>query len=163
MWGLKPPPAPPSARSLLYITRQSTQLNLFQCQISAAERAFRFRASNWNNLSNETRNSASFDSSLDYSRCQCNLDSGFESLVGFRIPWAPESKAQDSRFHKQNFPGFRNPDSLAWGKLWVYAATLVAAAALLRGQSDTAILRAQLNKQDIIPVFLPENNEGCLV
>ena len=101
----------------LYSTRQSTQLNLFQCRISAAERAFRFRASNWNSLSNETRTLPLLR--LDSSRCQWNLDSGFQFLVGFRIPWAPESKAQDSRFHKQNFPGFRNSDSLAWGDLWV--------------------------------------------
>ena len=29
----------------------------------------------------------------------------------------PDSKAQDSRFHKQNFPGFGNPDSLTWGDI----------------------------------------------
>ena len=27
-----------------------------------------------------------------------------------------DSKFQDSRFHKQNFPGFRIPDSLTWGE-----------------------------------------------
>ena len=92
---------------------------------------------------------------LDSSLCQWNLDSGFQSLVGFRIPgavfripkskipdssyWFPvfvsgtwildsivsgildslscilDSKAHDSGFHKQNFLGFRNPDSLTWG------------------------------------------------
>ena len=26
-----------------------------------------------------------------------------------------DSKAQDSGFHKQKFPGFTNPDSLTWG------------------------------------------------
>ena len=41
---------------------------------------------------------------LDYS--QWNLDSGIQSLVGFQIPRA---KTQDSRFHNQNFPGFRIP------------------------------------------------------
>ena len=45
---------------------------------------------------------------LDSSICQWNLDSGFQSFVGFRIPWAvfSDSKTQDSGFHKQNFPGF---------------------------------------------------------
>ena len=38
------------------------------------------------------------------------LDSGFQSLVGFRIP-----KTLDSGFHKQKFPGFQNLDSLTWG------------------------------------------------
>ena len=42
------------------------------------------------------------------------VDSGFQCLVGFRIP---DSKAQDSGFHKQKFPGFWNPDSLTWGDL----------------------------------------------
>ena len=27
----------------------------------------------------------------------------------------PDSKSQDSGFYKQNFPRFRNPDSLTWG------------------------------------------------
>ena len=49
------------------------------------------------------------------------LDSGFQSLVGFRILGAgfriPDSKAQDSGFHEQKIPGFRNPDSLTWGDL----------------------------------------------
>ena len=43
---------------------------------------------------------------------ESGLDSGFQLLVGFRIPRAlfriPNSKAQDCRFHKQKFPGFRN-------------------------------------------------------
>ena len=43
---------------------------------------------------------------------ESGLDSGFQSLVGSRIPRAlfriPNSKAQDCRFHKQKFPGFRN-------------------------------------------------------
>ena len=48
------------------------------------------------------------------------------SKVGFWIPifsripdslcWIPDSKAQDSGFHKQKIPGFRNPDSLTWGE-----------------------------------------------
>ena len=37
------------------------------------------------------------------------LDSGFQSLVGFRIPWA----------------GFRNPDSLTWGELTVAVISLL--------------------------------------
>ena len=57
------------------------------------------------------------------------MDSGFEVLdSGFFIieTWIPDSsnkwdpdslscipdsKVQDSRFHKQNFPGFQNPES----------------------------------------------------
>ena len=45
--------------------------------------------------------------------------------IGFWIPidsgmldslnWNPEFKPQDSGFHKQNFYGFQNPDSLTWG------------------------------------------------
>ena len=69
---------------------------------------------------------------LDSSLGQWNLDSGFQSLVGFRIPWAvfripkhrirdsfsciPDSKAQKSGFHRQKFRTFRNPDSLIWGE-----------------------------------------------
>ena len=30
------------------------------------------------------------------------------------LNYIPDSKTQDSGFHKQNFPGFRNPDSLTW-------------------------------------------------
>ena len=46
------------------------------------------------------------------------------------MSWIPDSKAQDfefrkqivqdSGFHKQNFPLFRNPDSLARGDAYVY-------------------------------------------
>ena len=56
------------------------------------------------------------------------VDSGFQVLsmeLGFLIPivnripdslsCVPDSKAQDSRLHKQNFPGFQNLDSLMWG------------------------------------------------
>ena len=35
---------------------------------------------------------------------------GFQSLVGFRIPWAV------FRIPMQKFPGFRNPNSLTWGE-----------------------------------------------
>ena len=51
---------------------------------------------------------------------QRNLDSGFQSSVGFRIRWVviPDSKAQDSTSKK--FPGIRNPDFLTWGDLWFY-------------------------------------------
>ena len=65
---------------------------------------------------------------------QWNLDSGFELLVGFRIPTPvfriprpriPDSTSknfQDSGFQMQKFPGFRNPDSFTWGdKLMPFA------------------------------------------
>ena len=46
------------------------------------------------------------------------LDSGFQSLVGFRIPSAgfriPKPRIPDSTSKK--IPGFRNPDSLTWGE-----------------------------------------------
>ena len=57
---------------------------------------------------------------LDSSLCRWNLDSGFQSLVGFRIPWPefqipkrriPDSPTQispDSEPHKQKYPGFQN-------------------------------------------------------
>ena len=46
---------------------------------------------------------------MDSSLWKRNLDSGFKSLVGFRIPWYVFGIPQthDSRFHKQNFLGFR--------------------------------------------------------
>ena len=51
----------------------------------------------------------------------------FSVELGFRIPIVcsgipdslrciPDSKANDSGFRKQNFPGFRNPDALTWGE-----------------------------------------------
>ena len=58
---------------------------------------------------------------LDSSLCQWNLDSGFQSLVGLRIPWAAfriptlrilDSTSKmfpDSGFHKQRLPRFQNP------------------------------------------------------
>ena len=50
---------------------------------------------------------------LDSSLCQWNLDSGFQSLVGFRIPWAgfriPKPRNPDST--SKNFA-----HSLIWGK-----------------------------------------------
>ena len=47
---------------------------------------------------------------LDSSLCQWNLDSGFQSSVGFQIPWA-EFQIPRPRIwlHEHNFPGFRNP------------------------------------------------------
>ena len=56
---------------------------------------------------------------LDSRICQKNSDSGFQSLVGFRIPWAVFwiPKTQDSGFQKQTFPRFRNPDSLTLGDM----------------------------------------------
>ena len=65
------------------------------------------------------------------------MDSGFQVQnyrsfsveLGFQIPivsgitdsysCALDSKAQDSRFHMQKFPGFRNPDSLTWREISV--------------------------------------------
>ena len=46
---------------------------------------------------------------MDSSLWQRNLDSGFKSLVEFRIPWSVFRipKTHDSGFHKQNFPRFR--------------------------------------------------------
>ena len=57
-------------------------------------------------------------------------DTGFQYLsaeLGFWIPIVsgipdslsciPESKTQDCGFHSENFPGFRNPDSLTWGEM----------------------------------------------
>ena len=47
-----------------------------------------------------------------------NLDSSFQSLVGFEIPlelfWIPKPRIPDSP--SKNFPGSRNPDSLSWGE-----------------------------------------------
>ena len=56
---------------------------------------------------------------LDSSLCQWNLDSGFQSTVWFRIPWAVFwiPKTQDSRFQKPKFSRFRNPDSLTLGDM----------------------------------------------
>ena len=43
--------------------------------------------------------------------CQWNVDFRFQSLVGFRIPWAV------FRITEAKFPGFRNPQSLTRGEL----------------------------------------------
>ena len=47
------------------------------------------------------------------------MELGFFIPIVNRIPdslnCVPDSKAQDSRLHKQNFPGFQNLDSLMWG------------------------------------------------
>ena len=53
---------------------------------------------------------------LDSSLCQWNLDSGFQSLVWFGIlSCIPDSKAQDSGFHKQSFPWLRIPEEkISW-------------------------------------------------
>ena len=51
------------------------------------------------------------------SRFQLLDSKSFSVELGFRIPivnGVPDSKAQDSGFHKQIFPRFRNPDSLTW-------------------------------------------------
>ena len=57
---------------------------------------------------------------LDSSLCQWNLDSGFQSLVGFQIPNSGISDSTSKIFpnaglHEQKCPGFRNPHSLTWG------------------------------------------------
>ena len=49
------------------------------------------------------------------------LDSGFQSLIGFRIPSAgfrtSKPRIPDST-NKKKLPGFRNPDSLTWGEIF---------------------------------------------
>ena len=61
------------------------------------------------------------------------MDSEFLCLVGhgFRIPIfsripdslskIPKSKALDGGFHKEKFPGFRNPDNLTCGDWWLHS------------------------------------------
>lgn len=51
--------------------------------------------------------------------CQQNLDSGFLSLVVYRIPWAVlrNSRTKDSGFHKPEFPGFGDPHFPTWGDI----------------------------------------------
>ena len=53
--------------------------------------------------------------SLDSSLCQWNSDSGFQSLVGFRIPRAvfriPKPRILDSISKFSNFPGFGIPQA----------------------------------------------------
>ena len=43
------------------------------------------------------------------------------TMVGFRIPLAgiPDSKAVDSGFHRPKLPGFRIPDYLTWGDMYI--------------------------------------------
>ena len=62
---------------------------------------------------------------MDSSLCHWNLDTGFQSLMRFRIPWAvfripkpriPDSTCKfflDSGCHSKNFP-----DSLTWGDIY---------------------------------------------
>ena len=45
------------------------------------------------------------------------LDSFFSGILDSRS-WILDSNAQYSGFHKQKFPGFRNPDYLTWGDLF---------------------------------------------
>ena len=42
------------------------------------------------------------------------LDSLFSGILDSKS-WILDSRAQYSGFHKQKFPGFRNPDYLTWG------------------------------------------------
>ena len=48
------------------------------------------------------------------------LELGFRISIVHRIPdslsWVADSKARDSGFHYQKFPGFWNPICLTWGK-----------------------------------------------
>ena len=79
---------------------------------------------------------------------QWNLDSGFELLVGFRIPTPvfriprpriPDSTSknfQDSGFQMQKFPGFRNPDSFTWGDWFDYYHVSLSAIILYCSQSS---------------------------
>ena len=55
---------------------------------------------------------------LDSSLSEWNLDSGFQSLVGFQILCELYSGFQSQGFRnpRANFPGFRNTDSLTWGE-----------------------------------------------
>ena len=55
---------------------------------------------------------------LDSSLIQWNLDSRFQSLVGFpdSLRCILDSKGLDSGFHKQKFPRFQNLDSPTWGE-----------------------------------------------
>ena len=43
------------------------------------------------------------------------LDFWFQSLS-----WFPDSKAHDSQFQKQRFPGFENPDCFTWDETLKY-------------------------------------------
>ena len=58
---------------------------------------------------------------LDFTLFQWNLDSGFQSFVGFRIPWAvfriPKFRIPDSTSKSFLDSVFRNPDYLMWGDL----------------------------------------------
>ena len=70
---------------------------------------------------------------MDSGICQDNLNSGFQSLVGFRIPRAvfrtqklriPDTTSKvllNSGSHKQKIPGFWNPRSLAEAIVWSHA------------------------------------------
>ena len=64
---------------------------------------------------------------MDSILSQWSLDSGFQSLVGFRSSGSciPDSKATDFVFHNQSFPGFRIPQTKhAWKFLLQFGPTL---------------------------------------
>ena len=46
------------------------------------------------------------------------LDSLFSGILDSKS-WILDSRAQYSRFHKQKFPGFRNPYYLTWGEKYL--------------------------------------------
>ena len=56
---------------------------------------------------------------LDYSLCQWNTDTRFQSLLRFRTPKPRilQAKCSNAGLHKQKCPGFQNPNSLlTWGE-----------------------------------------------
>ena len=101
---------------------------------------------------------------------QWNLDSGFELLVGFRIPTPvfriprpriPDSTRknfQDSGFQMQKFPGFRNPDSFTRGEcvgLWKHNDVLSRLMEQNKTKHPLALYRVEprVTKFDKVPMF----------
>ena len=71
----------------------------------------------------------------EFQSLSVNVYSGFQSLVGLRIPWAilwirkPQANFADFEFHKQKFPEFQNPDCHTYGEtvglvFWEWASCL---------------------------------------
>ena len=84
--------------------------------------------------------------------CQWNLDSGFQSLVGFRIPWAvfwiPTLWFQILRIRLPKVQFFRNPDSLTWSNNHVKTKGVAA--------TTTKQQRQTLSTMDTIYWFYPK-------
>ena len=80
--------------------------------------------------------------------CQWKLDFGFQSLVGFRIPWVVFriSKVQDSGFHKQKFHGSRNLDSVTWSKTCVRDRSLFIAGGGAGGSEDLGLNKGKFSQ-----------------